>query len=64
MAWLRFTRDFDFAPPTRRGVIIAFKAGMCRPVPRACVTAATGAEAAELMPTPCRADARRLLRET
>jgi hypothetical protein len=64
VAWLRFVAEFDFTPPTRRGVTVAFKAGMCRPAPRACVAAATMTGAAEIIPTPCRAEARRMRQET
>lgn len=37
MPWVRFTADFDFHPPARRGrVVIAYKSGMILLVAQAC----------------------------
>lgn len=40
MPWVRFTSDFDFRPPERRRVRIAYKAGMVLFVRRCCATLA------------------------
>lgn len=45
--WVKFTRDFDFAPSARNGnVTIAYKAGMEKNVTRECADLAIAAKAA------------------
>jgi hypothetical protein len=40
MPWVRFVDDFDFRPPERRRVCIAYKRGMVQFVRRVCADGA------------------------
>lgn len=57
MAWVRFTRAFDWTPPERRQVTLAYPAGLVANVTRACAGAAKAAGAAVDAPRPKRGDA-------
>lgn len=51
---VRFTRNFSYRPPERRGRTIAFKAGMEKTVKRHCGNAAVAAGRAIEVPVPNR----------
>jgi hypothetical protein len=61
MAWVRFTRAWDWPPMASAHV--AYQPRMTCPVPRACAEAAIAAGAAEAIATPTRAKADRLRRD-
>lgn len=50
--WVRFTADYDFRPSARRGVTIAYKAGMVENVTRECGERAIKAKRAERASAP------------
>ena len=56
MAWVAFTRDFDWRP--NRQTVIAFKAGHRLSVTKACATQAIAKGAAEAVATPKRGASR------
>lgn len=58
MAWVRFTADFDWTPPERRTVTVAYKAAE-KPmnVTRACAAAAKAAGKAVGVAAPKRVEA-------
>lgn len=62
MAWVRFTGDFDWDPPKRPTVTIAYKAGRCRPVTSDCARAAVKAGKAVRIKAPSKADRDAVLR--
>ena len=51
MPWVRFTAPFDFKPPGRPQVTIAYKPGVYN-VPSACATLAIAAGKAVRLPKP------------
>jgi hypothetical protein len=57
MAWVRFSRDFDFRGPSW---VVAYRAGGRHNLPRAHKAAATAAGAAEAIRAPSKAVAARL----
>jgi hypothetical protein len=46
--WVRFTSDFDWRPPERKGTVtVAYRAGMTKYVRKACAEAAIAAGKAQ-----------------
>lgn len=62
MPWVRFTADFDYTPPNRRGVTYEYLSGQARRVTRECKRQAVDDRGvAEVIPTPAtRAEANRV----
>lgn len=52
MPWVRFAENFDFRPPEKRNVCIAFKAGTTKFVRSICAAQAVGAGKAILTTRP------------
>lgn len=57
MAWVRFTRDYNYTPSADRRMTTHYKTGCAYPVKRECAEAAIAAGAAASIATPARGEA-------